>query len=47
MTVVLITLVTLISSALKAILIGALYEYASDGQVPPLFDEGLISRAFG
>ena len=39
-------LVSLVSAALKAIVIGALYLYASDGTVPEQFDEGLLRASF-
>ena len=38
--------VSLISSALNAIIIGALYLYASDGTVPQQFDNDLFRHAF-
>jgi hypothetical protein len=39
-------LVSLISSALNAIIIGALYLYAADGTVPQHFDSSLLRDAF-
>ena len=38
--------VSLISSALSSIVLGALYLYASDGEVPQQFDERSLSQAF-
>jgi hypothetical protein len=38
--------VSLISSALSSILLGALYLYAADGEVPQQFDGGELSNAF-
>ncbi|MCA9077238.1 MAG: hypothetical protein KDA93_19585 [Planctomycetaceae bacterium] len=38
--------VSLISSALNAIVVGALYLYASDGEVPQQFDARSLSHAF-
>jgi hypothetical protein len=40
-------LVSLISSALNAILLAALYLYAADGEVPQQFDCNLLEHAFG
>ncbi|MFO7902255.1 MAG: DUF6159 family protein [Planctomycetota bacterium] len=40
-------LVGVISSALDGILIGALYLYAAEGEVPRHFDGGLLRSAFG
>ena len=45
-TVFLIVLLSLVSSALKAILVGALYEFAADDRTPAQFDPGLMNRAF-
>ena len=42
----LIVTVSLISSALNSILLGALYLYASDGEVPQQFDRELFQNAF-
>ena len=39
-------LVSLISSALNTILLGALYLYAAEGQVPEGFDQGVLGNAF-
>lgn len=39
--------VSLVSSALNAIIIGALYLYAAEGTVPRQFDEDLFQHAFG
>jgi hypothetical protein len=39
-------LVSLISSALSSIIIGALYLYAAEGTVPQQFDSDLFQRAF-
>ncbi len=41
-----IIVVSLVSSALNAIVIGALYLYASDGEVPQQFDANSLSHAF-
>jgi hypothetical protein len=41
-----ILLISLVSSALHAIVIGALYLYAAEGRVPEYFDEGTLSNAF-
>jgi hypothetical protein len=38
--------VSLISSALNSIIIGALYLYASEGTVPQQFDDDLFQHAF-
>jgi hypothetical protein len=38
--------VSLISSTLNTILIGALYLYAAEGKVPQLFDQDTLSNAF-
>ena len=40
------TLVCLISSALHSIIIGALYLYAAEGEIPQQFDDELFVRAF-
>jgi hypothetical protein len=45
--VLLLILVALISSALNAIVIGALYLYAAEGSVPKHFDDQLLRDAFG
>jgi len=45
-TALLIILVSLISSALSTILLGALYQYASAGTAPPQFDTGTLENAF-
>jgi zinc transporter ZupT len=45
-TVVLLVLVSLVSSAANAILVGALYEYATADAPPAHFDEGLLRSAF-
>ena len=42
----LLILISLMSSAVKTILIGALYEYAARDKVPPQFDESLFRQAF-
>ncbi len=39
-------LITLVSSAVDAILLGAVYLYASEGTVPEQFDESLLRDAF-
>ncbi|MDG2126372.1 MAG: DUF6159 family protein [Fuerstiella sp.] len=39
-------LVSLISSALNTILLGALYLYAAEGQTPEGFDQGVLGNAF-
>jgi hypothetical protein len=39
-------LVSLVSSALNAIVIAALYLYAAEGTVPKHFDDGLFRHAF-
>ena len=44
--VVLIILVSLISSALHVIIVGALYQYASSGRVPDAFDAHAMKDAF-
>lgn len=44
--VVLMITISLISSALNSILLGALYLYAADGEVPQQFDHETISSAF-
>ncbi|MBP7935854.1 MAG: hypothetical protein KA354_14510 [Phycisphaerae bacterium] len=44
--VVLVILVSLISSALHAVIVGALYRYASDGKVPGGFDSDALRGAF-
>jgi hypothetical protein len=44
--VVLLVVVGLISSALNAILVGALYLYAAEGSVPKHFDARLLEQAF-
>jgi hypothetical protein len=41
-----ILLVSLISSALNAIIVGALYLYAAEGRVPRLFNDRLLADAF-
>jgi hypothetical protein len=38
--------VSLVSSALNSILLGALYLYAADGEVPQQFDGGILRDAF-
>jgi hypothetical protein len=38
--------ISLVSSALNSIIIGALYLYASDGTVPQQFDDGVFRNAF-
>ncbi len=45
--VVAILLVSLISSAMNAIIVAALYLYAADGTVPQQFDDRLFRQAFG
>jgi hypothetical protein len=40
-------LVALVSSALDAIILAALYLYAAEGTVPKYFDRGLLEGAFG
>ncbi len=45
-TVALVILVSLISSALSAIVLAALYEYAAEGKAPTQFDEGALKGAF-
>ena len=40
-------LVALISAALDGIIVGALYVYASDGELPEQFDRGIVEGAFG
>jgi hypothetical protein len=42
----LIILISLISSALNVIILGALYEYASDKHIPLQFDSGQLEDAF-
>jgi hypothetical protein len=44
--VVLLVLVGLVSSALHAILLGALYLYAAEGSAPQQFDEAILRQAF-
>jgi hypothetical protein len=44
--VVLLILVALVSSAVDAILLGALYLYAAEGTVPEYFDKSLFQHAF-
>ena len=44
--VLLVLLISLVSSALDAILHAALYLYAAEGSVPQHFDEGLLEHAF-
>lgn len=44
--VVLVILVSLISSALHVIIVGALYQYASSGRVPDAFDAHAVKDAF-
>ncbi|HOW72654.1 MAG TPA: DUF6159 family protein [Phycisphaerae bacterium] len=44
--VVLVILVSLISSALHAVIVGALYQYASNGKVPGAFDSDALRGAF-
>jgi hypothetical protein len=39
-------LIALINSALDAILLGALYLYAADGEVPEQFDGAVLEAAF-
>ena len=39
-------IISLVSSALSAILLGAIYLYASEGRAPKQFDESLLSHAF-
>lgn len=41
-----ILLVSLISTALNAIVIGAIYLYATDGEVPEQFDRDMLQNAF-
>ncbi len=41
-----ILLISLISTALNAIVIGAIYLYATDGEVPEQFDRDLLQSAF-
>jgi hypothetical protein len=41
-----ILLVSLVSSALNAIIVGALYLYAAEGSVPRLFNDQLLASAF-
>lgn len=38
--------VSLVSSAMNAVVIGALYLYASEGTVPEQFDANLLENAF-
>ncbi len=44
--VMLMIVLALASTAARAILVAAIYEYAADGKTPPLFDEGSLSGAF-
>jgi len=44
--VVLLLLISLVSSALHAIIVGALYLYAAEGKVPEQFDDQLLRDAF-
>ena len=39
-------LISLISSALNSIIVGALYLYAAEGSVPQQFDDRLFRQAF-
>jgi hypothetical protein len=45
-TVLLIILISLVSSALQGIVLGALYLYAADGRAPAAFDQNLLEEAF-
>ncbi len=45
-TVLLLILLAVASSAAKVILLAALYEYASQGQAPPQFDQDMLRGAF-
>ena len=45
-TVVLMFLIGLVSAALRAIQVSALYELAARGQAPPQFDEAVLRRSF-
>jgi hypothetical protein len=44
---VLVLAISLISSALNAIVLAAMYLYAAEGQVPAQFDEQLLASAYG
>ncbi len=46
LTVALLFLISMVSAALKGILLGALYEYAARGEAPAGFERGLLSGAF-
>ncbi len=45
-TIVLIMIISLVSSALHGIVIGALYQYAAGNPLPPQFDKNLLQDAF-
>jgi hypothetical protein len=44
--VMLMIVISLVSSALNAIVLGAIYLYAADGTVPDQFDKSLLQHAF-
>lgn len=45
-TALLLVLLSLVSSTLNTILVGALYQYAAEGKTPPQFDKSLLQEAF-
>jgi hypothetical protein len=46
LTVIMMIILALVSSALNAIVVAALYEYASDGRAPDQFDRTALGTAF-